>query len=71
MTLLERIRAREIVDAPCVAIASNGDRCTRSDPHGPSDLHQRGIHQWGAQVPPRTRWQDQLAARDFTGRASL
>lgn len=71
MTLTERIRQHERVDGPCMAVHKNGDRCTRSDPHGPNDLHSRGVHQWGAQSPTRTRWQDQLAARDFTGSSAL
>lgn len=71
--LLERIRAREIVDAPCMAVdARTGDRCTRSDPHAADDMHRRGVRTWGSRnLPPRPRWQDQLAARELTGRSVL
>ena len=71
MTLLERIAQRE--QTPCLAVdARTGDRCTRTDPHAPDDIHQRGAHRWGARNgSPRPRWQDQLAARDFTGSSAL
>ena len=48
---------------------SGGDRCTRSDPHGPADMHQRGAHVWGYRDPAIPEWRRRRAAKDFTGLA--
>lgn len=68
MTLSERL-AQAATEHPCIAVdRKTGDRCTRTDPHRPDDIHQRGAHTWGARpLPPRPRWLDHIQARELTG----
>lgn len=71
MSLSSRIRANQGGIAECVAM-SGDDRCTRPDPHGPEDRHQRGAHTWGGRnVPPRPRWLENIKARELSGYGPL
>jgi len=66
MTLAERIAQRQ--SEPCLAVAPNGDRCTRTDPHGPEDFHRRGAHTWGfCNLPEQPAWLSNLRARELSG----
>jgi hypothetical protein len=76
VTLTERIAQRQ---GACTAIAQNGDRCTRSEPHGPDDIHTAGGgRSWGFRPDPGLPEWLRLArlrpygmARDETGRSVL
>jgi hypothetical protein len=53
-----------------MAVAANGDRCLRTDAHGPEDFHRRGAHTWGSRnLPPEPRWLSHIRARELTGGA--
>lgn len=50
-----------------------GFRCTRSDPHGPDDIHDDGVgHTWGFRDLPEPAWvtrakAGRLPIKDMTG----
>lgn len=65
MSLRSRIQANQPQD--CMAV-SGEDRCTRNDPHGPEDRHQRGAHTWGGRnETPKPRWLANIQARELSG----
>lgn len=55
----------------CLSVSAHGDRCTRSDPHGPEDVHRRGAAVWGYRNDPGLpAWvQRTLRAREMGGEA--
>lgn len=66
--LRDRIAANQASVTDCMAVASNGDRCLRPDPHGPEDRHERGAHVWGSRdLPKRARWLENIQARELSG----
>ena len=57
---------------PCLAVSRHGERCLRTDAHGPEDIHRRGAISWGSRGDPGlTEWLrrtcDGILARDLTG----